>query len=160
DINRLSVVRKRIIHLIAASSERISLAGRTGTGAGRFEELDRIRHHFGHLDPPTFAVFKAPDLKPSIHSDQTSLFQVVGAGLGLLPPGDDVDGIGFPFPMLIGEPPIDRQRKGGDGYTVRSVTEFGILGETTDQNHPIDHEKTSPFWVSLSATIPFTAHRC
>src|SRR5690606_32318143 len=89
DINRLSVVRKRIIHLIAASSERISLAGRAGTGAGRFEELDRIRHHFGHLDPPTFAVFKAPDLKPSIHSDQTSLFQVVGAGLGLLPPGDD-----------------------------------------------------------------------
>jgi len=109
---------------------RLAVIRRFGTSTvlGTIQELDMVGYN---LSSPTFLAilsFITPNLEPALNSDQTALFQIIGAMFGLLLPDNYPNEISFPFPLLIGNGPINRQIEIGYSHTIRSITKFRISG--------------------------------
>jgi hypothetical protein len=95
------------------------------------DDLDRV---------PLVAVRVFPRAAPQapVHTDLSSLDEVLGAELGLLVPGRDADEVGLVLPR-----PVDGEQEVGDLPVLTEILELDVCRKVPDQRDDVHLRLTS-----------------
>src|SRR5690606_18674220 len=119
------------------------------------QEAYGIGHNFRGLSPDSILIFIGANLQAPFHGYETALGQMIGADLGLLPPGYDVNEISFPLATLVQKGAIHCKREVGYRDPSLSVAQLWVGYQSPDEDDPIQHPSSllCSFYVSSNEQI-------